>query len=122
MVPLHVFGILSRIGAVFVLFFVLFFGPLATDAQAHGLHAGFTVQMAENWEEIPGSQSEAEAQRATEADCGVNCCSPASCAAAALNAPYPGIAAVAADNRFALQDNALGKPSAQSLLKRPPKA
>lgn len=122
MVPLHGSGILSQIGAVFVLFVVLFFGPLATDAQAHGLHAGFTVQMAENWDEIPGSKSEAEAQRMAEADCGVNCCSPASCAAAALNASHPGIAAVAADNRFAVQDNALGKPSAQSLLKRPPKA
>lgn len=121
-VPVLVFGMLSRIGAVFVLFVVLFFGPLASDAQAHGLHAGLSVQTAANREQSAGSESGAEAQRATETDCGVNCCSPTSCAVAFLNVSHPGIASVAADNRFAHQDNALSKPSPQGSLKRPPKA
>ena len=123
-VPVHVFGILSRICAGLILFVVLFFGPLASDAQAHGIHAGLSVQTAANWEESAGSESEAkaEAQRTMETDCGVYCCSATSCAAAVLTASHPGIAAFAADNRFALLDNALAKPSAQSSLKRPPKA
>jgi len=123
-VPVHVSGVVSRIGALFVLFVVLFFGPLASDAQAHGLHVGLSVQTAANWEESAGSESEAEteAQRTMEEYCGVNCCSATSCASAVLNVSHPGIAAVAADNRFAVQDNALTKTSAQSSLKRPPKA
>jgi len=122
--PAHVFGILSRIGAGLVLFVVLFFGPLASDAQAHGTHAGLSVQTAANWEESAGSENEAgaEAQLVLEADCGVNCCSATSCAAAVLNAPHPFIAAVAANNRYTFQGNALTKPSPQSSLKRPPKA
>ena len=122
MVPKPVSGILSQIGAVCVLFVVLFFGPLATDAQAHGPDAGLSVQMAENWEESAGSQSQADAQRMSGTDCGVNCCSATSCAAGVLNASHPGIAAVVADNRFAVQDNVFAKPSPQSSLKRPPKA
>ena len=120
--PVHAFGILSRIGALFSLFAVLFFLSSAGEAQAHGLHAGLSVTTAANWVESAGSDSEAEAQRATETDCGVNCCSAISCAAAVLTASHPDIAAFAADSRFALQDNALAKPSAQSSLKRPPKA
>ena len=121
-VPVHVYAVLLRIGAVFALFAVLFFGPLASDAQAHGLHAGLSVQTAANWEQSAGSESGAEAQRATEADCGVNCCSATSCAVAFPNVSYPGIASIPADTRFALQDNALTKPSPQTSLKRPPKA
>ena len=121
-VPVHVSAVLLRIGAVFALFAVLFFGPLASDAQAHGLHASLSVQTAANWEQSAGSESGAEAQHTTEADCGVNCCSATSCAVAFLNVSYPGIASIPADTRFALQDNALTKPSRQTSLKRPPKA
>ena len=121
-VPVDVFAVLLRIGAVFALFVVLFFGPLARDAQAHGLHAGLSVQTAANWEQSAGSESGAEAQRATDAECGVNCCSATSCVVAFLNVTYPGIASIPADSRFALQDNALTKPSPKTSLKRPPKA
>jgi len=121
-VPVPVSAVLLRIGAVFALFAVLFFGPLASDAQAHGLHAGLSVQTTENWEPSAALESGAEVLRATEADCGVNCCSATSCAVAFLNVSYPGIAAIPADTRFALQDNALTKPSPQTSLKRPPKA
>jgi len=121
-VPVHVSAVLLRIGAVFALFAVLFFGPLASVAQAHGLHAGLSVQTAANWEQSAGSENGAEAEGATEADCGVNCCSATSCAVAFLNVSYPGIASIPVDARFALQDNALTKPSQQTSLKRPPKA
>lgn len=121
-VPVHVSAVLLRIGAVFALFAVLFFGPLASDAQAHGLHASLSVQTAANWEQSAGSESGAEAQRTTEADCGVNCCSATSCAVAFLNVSYPGIVSSPSDSRFALQDNALTWSSPQSSLKRPPKA
>jgi len=117
-----VFAILSRIAAVLFLFVVLSFGLLASQAQAHGSHGGFSVQTVANWDEPTGSERDAQAQRTTEADCGVNCCSAASCAAAVLIALHPVLGAVAADTRFAAQDNALAKPSAQSSLKRPPKA
>lgn len=115
-------AMLLRIGAVFALFAVLFCGPLASDAQAHGLHAGLSVQTTENWEQSAGSESGAEVLRATEADCGVNCCSATSCAVAFLNVSYPGIASIPANTRFSLQDNARTKPSQQTSLKRPPKA
>ncbi len=121
-VPVDVYAVLLRIGVVFALFAVLFFGPLASDAQAHGLHAGLPLQTVANWEQSAGSESGAEVLRATEADCGVNCCSATSCAVAFLNVSYPGIASIPADTRFALQDNALTKPSPQTSLKRPPKA
>ena len=110
-VPVDVSAVLFRIGAVFALFAVLFFGPLSSYAQARGLHAGLSVQIAANWEQSAGSESGAEAQRATDADCGVNCCSPTSCAVAFLKVSYPGIASIPADTSFALQDNALTKPS-----------
>ena len=121
-VPVHVSAAILRIGAIIALFVVLFFGPLARDAQAHGLHAGLSVQAAATSDQSAGSESGAEAQHATEADCGVNCCSPTSCAVGFLNVPRPGIASAAADSRFALQDNALTRPSPQTSLKRPPKA
>lgn len=121
-VPVHPSAMLLRIGAVFALFAVLFFGPLTSEAQAHGLHAGLSVQTAAYWEQSAGSETGAEAQSATEADCGVNCCSATSCAVAFLNVSYPGIDSIPADTRFARQDNALTKPSQQTSLKRPPKA
>ena len=121
-VPVHVSAVLLRIGAVFALFAVLFFGPLASDAQAHGLHAGLSVQTAANWEQSAGSKSGADVQRATAADCGVNCCSATSCAVAFPNVAYSDITVVSADTRFALQGNALSRSSPQTALKRPPKA
>ena len=117
----HALGTLLRIGAFFALFVVLFLGPFAGQAQAHGLHAGSTVQMPANWAESTVSQDEAEAVSA-KTGCGVNCCSVTGCAAALLNAVHPGIVVVATDGRFALSGQISTEPSPQGTSKRPPRA
>jgi hypothetical protein len=114
-------GVLLRISALFVLVAVLLFGPFADQAQAHGVHAGLTVQMPANWAETTVSRGEAEAESA-EAGCGVNCCSATGCAAATLNAAHLGIIFVATDSRFALPGRSSTNPSPQNSLKRPPRA
>ena len=65
----HASGVMFQISALFVLVAVLLFGPLAGQAQAHGLHTGLTVQMPASWAESTVSQDEAEAESA-EAGCG----------------------------------------------------
>lgn len=117
----HASGVMFQISALFVLVAVLLFGPFADQAQAHGLHAGLTVQMPANWAESSESLGDAEAESA-EAGCGVNCCSATGCAAAVLNAAHAGVFVVAIDSRFALTGHSLTKPSPQSTLKRPPRA
>lgn len=114
-------GMLLRIGAFFALVAVLFLGPLASEAQAHGVHAGLAVQMPTDQGESTVSQDKAEAVGA-QTGCGVNCCSATGCAAAVLNAAHPGIVVVAIDNRFALPGHTAPRPSPQSTLKRPPRA
>ena len=114
-------GVMFQISALFVLFAVLVLGPFAGQAQAHGVHAGLTVQMPASWAESTVSQDVAEAER-TEAGCGVNCCSATGCTAAVLNAAHPGIVAVATDSRFVSPGHTSTKPSPQNALKRPPRA
>ena len=114
-------GALVRIGAFFVLIAVLFYGPFADQAQAHGLHAGLTVQMPAILAETTESLGDAEAESA-EAGCGANCCAATGCAADVLNADHPGIIVVATDSRFALPGQTSTKPSSQSTLIRPPRA
>ncbi|WP_309667999.1 hypothetical protein [Tabrizicola sp.] len=117
----RVAGVLFRISALFVLIAVLFLGPFAGQAQAHGLHDGLSVQMLANWAESTVSQDEAEAL-SEQAGCGVSCCSATGCAAAVLSAAHPCIVVVAIDDRFALPGHTAPKPSPQSTLKRPPRA
>ena len=117
----HASGVMFQFSALFILVAVLLFGPFADQAQAHGLHAGLTVQMPANWAETTESLGDAEAESA-EAGCGANCCSASGCAAAALNAAHPGIIVVVNDSRFALPGQTPTKPSPQSTLKRPPRA
>lgn len=116
----RVAGVLFQISALFVLVAVLFLGPFAGEARAHGLHAGLTLQMPANWAESTVSQDEAEAVSA-QTGCGVNCCSATGCAAGLLNAAHPAIAEVAVYNRFALPGHTPPKPSPQGTLKRPPR-
>lgn len=117
----HASGVLLRIGAFLALVAVLFLGPFAGQAQAHGLHAGLTVQMPANWAESTVSQGDAEVA-SVQAGCGVNCCSATGCASAVLNAAHPGIFVLATDSGFALPGHTSTKPSPQSALKRPPRA
>ncbi len=117
----HALGTLLRIGAFLVLVAVLFLGPFAGEARAHGLHAGFTMQMPADRAESMVSQDKAEAVSA-QTGCGVKCCPTTGCAAAVLNAAHPGIVFVAMDDRFALPGHTPPKPSPQSTLKRPPRA
>ena len=117
----HASGVLLRIGAFLLLVAVLFLGTFAGKAQAHGVHAGLTVQMPVNWAETTVSQDKAEAVSA-QAGCGVNCCSVTGCTAAILTAAHPAIVVVALDDRFAWLGNTPPKPSPQSTLKRPPRA
>jgi hypothetical protein len=117
----HASGVLLRIVAFLALVAVLFLGPFAGQAKAHGVHAGLTVQMPANWAESTVSQDAAEAVSA-QTGCGMNCCSATGCAAAVLNAAHPGIVVVAIDDRFALPDHTAPKQSPQNTLKRPPRA
>jgi len=117
----YALGTLVRIGAFFILVAVLFLGPFAGQAQAHGVHSGLTVQMPANWAESTVSQGEVETVSA-QTRCGVNCCSATGCAAAVLNAAHPCFVVVAIDDRFALPGHTAPKPSPQSTLKRPPRA
>lgn len=117
----HLSCVLFQISALFVLVAVLFLGPLASEARAHGLHAGLAVQMPTDQAESAVSQDEAEAA-SEQTGCGVNCCSATGCAAAVLNAAHPGIVVVAIDSRFAVSGHTPPRPSPQSSLKRPPRA
>ena len=110
---------LSRIVALFVLVAVLFLGPFAGEARAHGLHAGITAQMPENWAESTVSQGETVS---AETDCGVICCSTTGCAAAVLTAAHPDIVFDAIYDGFVFPSNTVPRPSPQSSLKRPPRA
>lgn len=115
----HASVMLLRIVALFVLAAVLFLGPFAGEARAHGLHPGMTVQIPANWAESTVSQDEAvSAQTAL----GVNCCSTTGCAVAVLTAAHPDIVFVAIDDGFASPGHTVSKPSPQSALKRPPRA
>ena len=116
----HASGVLLRIGAFLVLFVVMFVGPFAGQAQAHGLHAGLTVQVPANWAETTVTEDEAEAMSA-QAGCGVNCCSATGCAAVVLDSAHAIIVVVAIDDSFVLSGHTPPRPSPQSTLKRPPR-
>ena len=116
----HMSGVLLRIGACLVLFVVMFFGPLAGLAQAHGLHTDLTVQVPANWAETTVTKDEAEAM-SVQAGCGVNCCSATGCAAAVLDPAHAIIIVVAIDDSFVLSGHTPPRPSPQSTLKRPPR-
>ena len=119
----HASGVLLRIAAFLVLVAVLFVGPFAGEARAHGLHAGLSVQMTANMTQGTVSQDKAEAVSA-QVLCSVKCCSATGCvvAAAVLTDTHPCIVVVATDDSFALPAHTAPKPSPQGTLKRPPRA
>lgn len=113
-------GVMFQISALVVLLAVLFLGTFTGQAQAHGLHAGLSVQMPANWAEGTVSKGEAESVVA-QTGCGANCCSATGCAAAVLEPAHPACVVVANDDRFALSGHTPPRPSPQSTLKRPPR-
>ena len=117
----HASDVLLRIGAVFVVVALLLIGTCAGQAQAHGLHAGLTMQMPATWAESAASPDEGEAA-SPQKGCGVTCCAATGCAAAVMSGANPGIVFDAIDGRFALPGQTPPKPSPPGMLKRPPRA